>query len=228
MGVRNFLFLILLIFVVSPAFSYVPQDGNVWGVFGPTLSRPEFAKRDGEISAPWMGGFGIIAIGDINDKSSLELGLLYGNKVYLREVGPDTVEEQTQILHATVGYRYWLNRRWSVTGSFYTGYAIGDPSTIRRSLPDGEDHPTSAHDTSESGFDLSVEAELYQHERFAAVINTRYSYAYPMKSDEKSNQYGVLFGVRYFIQGRKKFTPEPPPPPVPATPPPVDLQNSNK
>ncbi len=67
---------------------------------------------------------------------------------------------------------------------------------------------TSAHDSTEYGFDGSIQVEPWREGRYAAIIDLRYSYSVTDKPDEESNHYGILVGLKYFVQGGKRQDPD--------------------
>jgi hypothetical protein len=212
----SFFFLSFFLFS-SLAHSYTPKDGNISAILGPFFHRTAYEGTGDRPNSPILGGVGLIAMGDLNDYGSLELGFFHKNKVFFRDQDGDFLAEQSQIIHISMGYRYWQNPYLSWGIAFFSAYPMDQPKTVYSSIAPGHELDTSASDTVRYGFDFSIQGELWSHDRLAVVLDGRYSLPTSHKSNEHSMSYGVLFGLRYFIQGReprhqRPSTPMPPPP----------------
>lgn len=141
-----------------------------------------------------------MAQGDANDKGNLEICINYFNKLYFREDSGNHLSEQIQFLQITMGYRYWLNPYWSTALAFSSGYPLGDPQIVTADLPTDNTFQTSAHDSSESGLDVSLAYDLWNREPFGVVFDLRYTYSFTNRSGESGDNLGAILGLRYLIQ----------------------------
>lgn len=192
---------LILVALSENTFAYAPREGNVTALAGPFTSKANFAGSHLDLQAPQLGGFGLIALGDIDDKGSLEIGMIYMHKLYLRDVGPNHLVESMQSIHITMGYRRWLGERFSASLTFFSAYPMGDPEVIDQRLEPGFSMDTSAQDLTEYGLDFSLQTELWASGRYALVLDTRYSASLTSKKDERGDHYGALLGIRYLLQG---------------------------
>jgi hypothetical protein len=99
-----------------------------------------------------------------------------------------------------MGYRFWMSSKFSTSLAFYSSYSMGEPQIVYDNFAPGTTIDTSARDTTEYGLDWALQAELWQSGRYALILDGRYSLSFTNKRQEQSNHYGVLFGIRYFIQ----------------------------
>jgi hypothetical protein len=192
----------LFIFLILPfAFGYDPKEGNVTATFGPYISRTDFRESSATgAKSPYSGGFGLVALGDINTYGALEIGMYHMHRVYIRDQGPFTISEKTELMHITMGYHYWINPYFSTSLTFSSGYSMGDPQIIYSNFPAGQEIDTSAQDTVEYGLDLSLQSELWEKERYSVIAEARYSYSLTPKENERGNHYGLMIALRYLIQ----------------------------
>ncbi len=146
--------------------------------------------------------------GDINDHSALEIAMTKMNKVFYREENGNLLIEQTELMHIGMGYRKWFTPYFSGALDFFSSYTMGETNTIDRRVAAGNEFDTSASDITEYGFDLSLQGELWSSGRYAVVADARYSFTLTKKHAEKADHYGVLIGLRYFIQ-EKQVTEKP-------------------
>jgi hypothetical protein len=205
------LFIIILSFLgVENTFAYTPKEGNISVIISPFFFRTHFDETDSGASSPLLGGTALMAIGDISKKGSLELGFIHMNKIFIRGSGQTHVAEQTQVIHITMGYRRWWSPRLSTSWSVFSAYPMGDINLIHTNYTLPADQPiTSAQDKVEYGLDLALQYELYAQGRFAMISDIRYSHSVTNKPQESGHHYGVMLGLRYFIQDKQ--TPSPPP-----------------
>ena len=77
---------------------------------------------------------------------------------------------------------------------------MGSPRIIHSDFPVGSEIDTSAKDTVEYGFDLSLQKELFKQPAYVVVIDARYSMSVTNKGNENSDQFGILLGFRYTVQ----------------------------
>src|SRR5262245_43075811 len=109
-----------IIFVFSAkAIAYSPAEGTVNGIFGPFYSSTMFHGSASGATSGFTNGAGLLALGDINDKGALEIGMFHLTKSYFREEGGKWMVEQTKLLHITMGYRRWVSPYWSWSLSFF-------------------------------------------------------------------------------------------------------------
>lgn len=147
-----------------------------------------------------MLGLGLVVNGDVNTKGSLEIALFFLNKTYYREEAGKFIAEQTALTHFTMGYRRWFTDSFSSSLSFSSGYSMGTPRIVHSDFPIGSEIDTSAGDTVEYGFDLSLQKEILKQPAYVVVLDARYSMSVTNKKNENSDQFGILLGFRYSVQ----------------------------
>ncbi|MFZ3229934.1 MAG: hypothetical protein WA160_07005 [Pseudobdellovibrio sp.] len=197
-------FIIILIFFDLPcAFGYTPKEGSVSGLVGPFLYKSDFTTSDTGAKSPTLGGFGLIVQGDVSDHSALEISLFHMNKVYLREQTNRFIMEETQLIHIAMGYRYWFNPYFSTAAAIYSAYSMGEPKTTHNDFSSISDIDTSARDTTEYGFDLSVESELWSQNNISIVVDGRYAASVTNKPNEKGNHYGIFIAWKFLVQEKQ-------------------------
>ncbi len=192
-------FLIFFVFG-QRIFAYEPQEGNVTAIIGPFVSQTHYQSSASNVPNPVYGNFGLIAQGDINDAGSLEIALFHMQKTYIREDASRIFAEKTELMHITMGYRYWINPKYSVSLALSSSYPMNQPKVIRNDLPIGQEIDTSSRDTVDYGFDFSVQSELWQKERYSVVADVRYGLSVTEKQNENGSHYGILIGLKYLIQ----------------------------
>jgi hypothetical protein len=199
--VRIILCLFLWLFNSAVSLAYVPKSGNVTATFGPQLSQTISNGSRTGADNPVQNGYGLIALGDVNDYGALEIGTFYMPKIFIRESGGKFLSEKTQTMHITLGYRYWLAPSFSASLAFYSAYSMGSYNTLHSDFPAGQTVVgTSAQDYTEYGFDLALQAEVWQSGRYGVIIDSRYSQSVTNKPSEDANHYAVLVGLRYLLQ----------------------------
>lgn len=201
------LLLATLLLLPLAAAAYVPEEGKITATLGPFIYRTDFKGSDSGATSPVLGDVGLIVNGDASKKGALEISMFHMNKIFFRDQGGLYQAEQTQVVHIGMGYRWWLSERWSSALTFYSAYSIGDPVVVHTDFAPGTEIDTSARDLTEYGFDLSVQAELWHNEKYALVLDARYSPTLTAKDSEHENHYGVLLGFKYVVQ--EKETPSP-------------------
>lgn len=199
MFVRVFLMLLLSL----QTFAYTPSEGKISGTCGPFFYKTNFDGTSSGAKSPNLADFGLIAQGDINHHASLEVSIFHLNKVYFREQSGMTLAEQTELVHLTMGYRYWLGSYLSIALGFYSAYPMGEPKIRHNDYPAGFEIDTSARDPSENGAEFSIQSEVWSHGKIAVVIDARYAYSFTNKSSEHGDHYGGLIGIKYLIQERR-------------------------
>ena len=192
-----------LIFITLQGQAYTPQEGNVTATLGPIFYKTNFAGSVSGASSPQLTGIGLIALGDINNVGSLEIAMFDLKKIYFREENGKYIAEEKEIIHITMGYRYWINPYFSTSLSFYSSYSFGDPRIIHNDFPVGTQIDTSAQDTTEYGFDGAVQGDIWSDEKWALIAELRYSLSVTGKKNENSDHYGAMVAARYLIQEKR-------------------------
>ena len=200
MLILKFSILTAILFYSISSLAYAPEEGNITSYFGPYLYKTNFKGSDTGAKSPLMLGLGLVVNGDVNSKGSLEIALFLLNKTYYREEAGKFIAEQTDLTHFTMGYRRWFTDSFSSSLSFSSGYSMGTSRIIHSDFPVGAEIDTSAKDTVEYGFDLSIQKELIKYPAYVVVIEARYSMSVTNKKNENSDQFGVLLGFRYSVQ----------------------------
>lgn len=178
----------------------MPQEGNVTATLGSFFYKTNFQDSPTGASSPNRAGLSLIAVGDINTVGSLEIGLFDLHKIYFRDELGKYIAEEKEVMHITMGYRYWINPYFSTSLSFYSSYSLGETKLIHSDFAPGLEIDTSAQDTTEYGFDWAVQGDVWGNEKWAVVGEARYSLSVTSKPAEKSDHYGFMLGLRYAIQ----------------------------
>lgn len=194
---------VTLVFVTFEVAAYAPKEGNVNALFGPYIYKTHFKSTDTAVNSPVLANLGVIINGDISHRGALEIAIFHLNKNYYREQVSQYIAEQTELLHITMGYRRWLNPHFSISAAFFSAYSMGEVKVLHNDFPIDKTIDTSARDTTEYGFDLSAQAELWQKDRLSLILDTRYSLSATAKPNEKSDHYGFMLGLKYFIQSKQ-------------------------
>ncbi len=197
------LLLLLIVFLSVQSFAYTPKEGNVSVITGPFVSQTKFEPSGQQSPAPYLGGAVLMVQGDISDHGALEIAMIKMNKVFYREENGDFLSEQTELMHIALGYRKWFTPYFSGALDFFSSYTMGELNVLDRRVAAGHELETSASDVTEYGFDISVQGELWSSGRYAVIADARYSYNLTKKHDEKADHYGVLIGLKYFIQEKQ-------------------------
>lgn len=187
----------------SQVSAYSPKEGNVLGSIGFFAHRTNFWTSHTGARAPWTGGIALVANGDVSDAGQLEIGVFHMNKQYFRDIGAVYMGEETEEIHVTMGYRRWITPQFSVALSFSSAYSMGDVRELHNDFAPAPAIDTSARDSVEYGFDLSVQYELFSWQRSAIILDGIYSLSVTGKPGEKADHYGALIGYRYFIQEKQ-------------------------
>lgn len=198
---RKHILALLLFIFCSPSFAYTLKEGNVTALVGPYFYKANFQSTDTGAQSPILGDVGLVIQGDISDHSGLEISLFHMHKLYFREEGANSIVEETQLIHTAMGYRYWFNPYLSLALSFYSAYSMADPKIIHSDFAPGAEIDTSARDTTEYGFDASIQSELWNDGDSTAVIaDARYSHSVTNKKNEKGDDYGLFIAVKFLVQ----------------------------
>lgn len=193
--------LFLLFFVLGlEAMAYEPQEGNVTATIGSFVSRTDYPGSDSGFKPPWYGDVGLIVQGDINEYGALEIAMFHMQKTYVRRSGASIVAEKTELMHITMGYRYWLSPLYSASLAFSSSYPMGERRIIHNEFQGTEVIDTSAADTVDYGFDFSLAAELWNSGRYSVIGDLRYGLSVTDKQDEEGSHYGIMLGLKYLVQ----------------------------
>lgn len=193
------LFLLFFMFC-QESLAYEPQEGNVTAIIGPFVSRTDYSGSSTGAKAPVFGDFGLIVQGDINTTGALEIALFHMQKAYFRRENDLTFAEKTELMHITMGYRYWISPLWSASLAFSSSYPMNQPYVLHTDFPQGQNIDTSARDTVDYGLDISVQTELWQRDRYSVISDIRYGLSVTEKQNENGSHYGLILGLKYLIQ----------------------------
>ncbi len=196
----NFVSLFLL-GVGSLANAHIPVDGDIRASFG-ALTYMTHALDHSFVNGPLVAP-GLVAEGDVNSYGGVEISLFYLRNSFSVQKRGMILVERVKRIYISTGYRHWFNRQFSTAAAFSTSSTIGDPTVISSEYTNQDQPETSARDTTEYGVDLSVAMEPWQQDRYALVIDGRYSYSFTPRRDENSNHFGIFVAIKYFIQSRQ-------------------------
>lgn len=195
--------LVLILLISARSFAYVPEEGNIYAIAGPVLTKPQFRTSRPGVSSPYFVGQSLLVQGDISDRGSLEISMLHMDRVFYVDHGVNFLEEQSEYFHISMGYRRWLTHYVSVGLAFYSAYSMGTPQVVTSSLQPGAEITSSARDKTEYGFDLSAQAEIWSKDHLALILDARYSRSVTPKDNESGDIYAYILGLRYFIQEKQ-------------------------
>lgn len=225
-SVRLFFFILIIltsIFNSITSFAYSPQEGNINALLGFHTYRTIFRDEDDGAKSRWMMSPALIAQGDIDEKSTLEVSISGLNKVYFRRVGGDILAEQRSLLDIAMGYRRWFSKYWSWGITFFSTYPIGDYFTAHPLDAGIAPQPTTAQVVTPYGFHFSLQYEAWSYKKMGIVVDARYSSLVTAKLREDAEHFGVMLLFRYLVQGRE----EPPSAPAKADPPTNSIPTPN-
>lgn len=194
------MFLIIFLAASSMTFAYSPQEGNITATIAPYFFKTNFKDAKTTEHSPLTTGIGLIVNGDISTKGALEIGLFHMNKRFLRSEGQKDIIESSQVIHVTMGYKWWLSEYLSTSLTLFSAYPLGTKRILYSNFPKGSEIPTSARDTTEYGFDLALQSQITKGKDYDVVAELRYSLSATSRDHEESDHYGVLVGLRYLIQ----------------------------
>lgn len=178
------------------------EEGKIHATIGPYLFQTHrLATSKG--SDPIMSGFTLIAEGDVDYNGGIEISISYLQKIYPREVGDKVNIEKNKKIYVNTGYRHWFNKKYSAGLSFFSAYSMGGTRVVRSDFPLSSRPPSSAKDPAEYGFEFSLQYEPIQVGKFFLVVDGRYSHSVTSKDNEDGNHYGLILGLKYFIEGSK-------------------------
>jgi hypothetical protein len=194
------LFLLPLLFLSGALWAHTPEEGKIFATLGPFLYQTNVFPPFSTSESPWLSGVGLVAEGDINSSGGIEIAMFYLHKQFFREKDDMKQIEMSKRMYITMGYRWWIGHKFSISPAFASAYSIGDYKIVRSDFPNREQTDTTARERSDYAIDLSVQWEFWSHDRFAAVLDARYSVAITAKPNEYANHYGGLIGIKYMIQ----------------------------
>lgn len=180
--------------------AHQPRDGDVHATVGSFVYRT--IPEGHAFESPTNGGFGLVANGDIDYNGGLELSFFYMHKVFSMEQEEKVITEISKRISITSGYRHWFRPYLGVAAGFFSSYLMGSADILRSDFI-GAAPKTSARDTTEYGFEFSIQAEPWRRREWAAVVDVRYALSVTPKSGEDANHYGAFIGVKRFIQGKE-------------------------
>ncbi len=189
--VRIYIF-IMITLLSETGWAHESQRGKAMATAGPYTYQ---TKTDIDDHSPVLGGFTLLAEGGVDKNGGVELGMTYLHKIYYRKSEGHIIAEKLKRMHMTVGYRHWFNSIFSMGLAYYSSYAMGDPSIIHNDFI-GPPIYTSAHKVTETGFDISLQAEVYRTNRFTIVTDLRYSYSLSARSGEDADVMGIVIGYK--------------------------------
>lgn len=206
MGKLNLILSILSLFIImglpKMSMAYTPERGNVTATLGPYISKTNFDSSNSSMNTPNLGGLSLTALGDVDDKGSLEIAMIYLSKIYFRNEGAQSVAEKVKLVHISMGYRRWISNYFSASLGVFTSYPMGDSEIVHSDFPQNAQINTTATEPNETGLDLALQLEVWNKGLFALVLEGRYSLSLTKLSNEHADQYGGSIGLRYFIQGK--------------------------
>lgn len=188
-----------LFFISNITFAYTAKEGNVTANIGPFFSKTNY-EGQGSHKNSFLAGTGFVATGDLNTSGALEISMFYMRKAYFREDAANFIAERTYLMHIGMGYRWWLQPRFSTSLTFTSSYTMGEPQMIFSNLNSGQEIKTSATDITDYGIDLAAQYEIYQSSNLALIIDARYGYNLTSKAHERGDHFGALLALRYLVQ----------------------------
>lgn len=194
---------IALFFFTCESFSYSPEEGKVNAILGPMYYKTNFNGSPQGAAASYKTGVSLIALGDVSDHGSLEIGIFFLEKQFFREYQGGYIGTETPIIHITTGYHFWHTPYFSSSLAIFSAYPFGTAETIHNSIAPGLNVDTSATDNAEYGIEAAVQGEILTAGKFAVVLEGRYSYSLTHKKDEYADHFGAVLGLRYLIQEEK-------------------------
>lgn len=192
--------ILFIFFKALNSFAYVPAEGDVTAYFGPHLYKSNFEDTKTGADSPNLGGLALVVLGDVSEKGSLEIGMFYMNKIYLREEAGSYIAEQTGLMHITMGYRRWFSETFSGSISISSGHSMGDIKVVHSDFVPGTEATTSARDATEYGFDFSLLTELVRIKDFAVFFDARYALSVTAKKNENADHFAFLLALKFPVQ----------------------------
>jgi hypothetical protein len=196
---------LFLIFSFSLAVeAHQPARGKIFATAGPYFYQSFPDSKYVGANASLLGGFALAVEGDVDKNGGLEIGLAYLHQLYFREKNGLVLTEKVKRIKATTGYRHWFNTKFSAGLFFSNSYSIGDVRVVYNSAPIPDGFGTAAQDISDNGMELSLQHEFLSNDTTAGIVDLRYTYSFSAHSDEVKDLYGVVIGIKHFIQSSEK------------------------
>lgn len=195
---------LILLFTSTTSYAYIPEEGRISVYGGPMWYKSDFTNTKTGVKSVEQGSTGLVVIGDINVKSSLEVGLFFLNKQYQRDLQGRFLVEQTKLAHITMGYRRWLSEIFSMSFTLSSGYSMGDPEIIHTDFLPTDNMGTSARDTTEYGLDIALQTELWKKDELSVILDTRFAKSFTPKDDEKADHFALMLAIQYTLQEKNQ------------------------
>ncbi|MGZ3724013.1 MAG: hypothetical protein ACXVA9_13815 [Bdellovibrionales bacterium] len=187
------------------AFAHEPADGSIYATAGPFALKAH--PRNHDFTAPVLGGFGLLAEGDLDHNGGIEISAFYLHQLFSLQQNGKVIEEVGKRIYIVSGYRLWPTKNFSGGLGFFSSYSIGSGEVVRNDYGSVPPPETSAHVITAYGFDFSLQWEPWRKERYSAIVDARYSYSVTARPGEDSNFYGVLVALKYYVQNPEMAPP---------------------
>lgn len=197
---KAFSLFFLIFYFILPSHAYLPKEGTIHGLFGTYLYKNNFENTSTGANSPILLDFGLIAQGDVNDTSAIEITVFHLHKIFLRDQANKYTSEETEAIHIGMGYRRWITSTFALGLSFYSAYSMGDPKMNHSDFSIGNELDTSARDNVEYGFDFSIQKEIWAQNQHSVIADARYSLSVTNKQNEKGDDYGLFLAYKFFAQ----------------------------
>lgn len=204
MNMKKFSSLIFLMLALTPLQiqAHAPKDGDVYVTLGPfAYTTPRFYHH---FDAPTLVSPALIAEADLYHRGGLEVSMFYLRNAFSLLRDGRKITEQVKRIYITMGYRHWFSEDFSGALAFASSYTMGDTKVLQDDFPIGERPKTSARDITEYGLDLSFQQELLSTKRVSFVLDARFGFSLTPKISEQSNHFGIMLGLKYFLQSRQR------------------------
>ena len=159
---------------------------------------------DHDFESPYQGGAGLITDADIDYNGGVEIAIFYFHQLYSVRQENQVITERTQRMYISTGYRHWFKPTLSAALGFFSSYAMGEEQVVRNDFKMNNAPVTSASDTTEYGFDLSLQYEPWHKDRWSVIFDARYAYSVTAKPHEDESFVSFLVGLKYFVQSREE------------------------
>jgi len=183
----------------SSLFAYEAKDGQISSFFGLNFNKTEASSNLVSYSPKYESGIGFIALGDISEKSSLEMSMFYMPKVYFASRGNETIFENTRVLQINMGYRRWWTKNWSSSISISSSYPVGPTYRNFEVVNTNSSLKTSASDPVHYGYDLAFQRQIEILSQFFS-IDARYSTSINNKPGELADHIAFFVGWQKILQ----------------------------
>lgn len=192
------IFCLVLLIWISNVHAHEPSGGQIHASLGPYIFSTDSLHN--EFDSPATYGLGAIVNGDVDEHGGLEFSLFYMNKLFVVQQAGRQLRERGKRVQIGMGYRHWVTPEFSGSLAFFSSYSMGDPQPVRDDFAVGTAPQTSASDSTDYGFDISLQYEPFRKGKLGLVIDARYSWAVTEKAGEDENHLGVFVGIKYLVQ----------------------------